>query len=528
MKPRRIRRQGRARAAILISVALVVGAAGLTSIWIHRFSGPGLRRDGPVDTAAAGPPAPPASFEEGLRAFCSRCHLFPPPDSTVKRKWEKEVRSMVEIAGADAAPGLSIARAIEYFRERAPEELPWPQSHAGRGLVASPAPRVLHVTPVGAPPTPAISSLRLAKLFDDAPPVAIGCDMRHGLVFVQRRVGDRIAFDRIAEVPHPARTAIADLDADGRRDLLVADLGSFNPGDHDRGRALWLRALDGRRFETVPLLEGIGRVSDVQAGDLDGDGDLDLAVASFGWRATGEVIILENLGGRDGSGRPRFNRRQLDPRPGALQSIIEDLDRDGRLDVVVQFAQHFETVCAFLNRGALVFEAREIHRAPHPNWGYSSMELADLDADGDLDAVAVNGDALDDGIPKPFHGVAWLENVGSFPFRERWLATLPGAHQARVVDLDGDGDLDVVACAFLPHFPMETRRPLTTDSVLLIEQIGRGEFAARALEALASDHVALDAGDFDGDGRLEVMTGSFVLDPKQQAPISDWITIIDP
>ena len=50
---------------------------------------------------------------------------------------------------------------------------------------------------------------------------------------------------------------------------------------------------------------------------------------------------------------------------------------------------------------------------------------------------------------KPYHGVIWLENTGTFPFVEHRLATLPGAQRAQAADLDGDGDLDIVASAFV-------------------------------------------------------------------------------
>ena len=43
----------------------------------------------------------------------------------------------------------------------------------------------------------------------------------------------------------------------------------------------------------------------------------------------------------------------------------------------------------------------------------------------------------------------WLENTGAFPFVEHRLADLPGVFRAQAGDLDGDGDLDIVACAFI-------------------------------------------------------------------------------
>ena len=56
--------------------------------------------------------------------------------------------------------------------------------------------------------------------------------------------------DEIAQIelfrrgqPHPV-----DLDRDGRNDLLVANPGSYQPGDHDKGGVAWLRHLSDGRF----------------------------------------------------------------------------------------------------------------------------------------------------------------------------------------------------------------------------------------------------------------------------------------
>ncbi|NIM61309.1 MAG: hypothetical protein GTN89_13845, partial [Acidobacteria bacterium] len=52
---------------------------------------------------------------------------------------------------------------------------------------------------------------------------------------------------------------------------------------------------------------------------------------------------------------------------------------------------------------------------------------------------------------KFYHGVEWLENRGNAEFSAHRVGSLYGAHSAEAVDLDGDGDLDVVASGFLPQ-----------------------------------------------------------------------------
>jgi hypothetical protein len=79
-----------------------------------------------------------------------------------------------------------------------------------------------------------------------------------------------VEYGRRAIVPHPAHTAIVDLDNDQQEELLVADLGSFLPEDHGKGQVLWLRPLaDGTGFNSVKLLGNIGRVTDIEAADFD-------------------------------------------------------------------------------------------------------------------------------------------------------------------------------------------------------------------------------------------------------------------
>jgi hypothetical protein len=218
---------------------------------------------------------------------------------------------------------------------------------------------------------------------------------------------------------------------------------------------------------------------------------------------------------------PSFTEHVVDPRPGSIHAIPTDLNGDGHLDMVVLIAQQFETVMAYLGTGAgFEFTPREIYTAPHPNWGSSGIELVDLDGDGDTDVLYTHGDTFDDQIIKPYHGIQWLENTGAFPFVEHRLADLPGVFRAQAGDLDGDGDLDVVACAFIAGGSNldESSMP----SLVWLEQVRAGVFERRTLERTAPRHATLDLADVDGDGDLDIVVGNFMTDGRAAAYVEVW------
>jgi hypothetical protein len=127
-----------------------------------------------------------------------------------------------------------------------------------------------------------------------------------------------------------------DLDADGTLDLVVADLGSFPSNDHDRGRVVWLRGCaDSHDYEPIVIGRGLGRVADVRPADFDRDGDLDLAVAVFGMERTGDTRVLWNV--TQPGQALRFEHEIVDLRPGPIYAAVElaDFDADGDLDFVV-------------------------------------------------------------------------------------------------------------------------------------------------------------------------------------------------
>jgi anthranilate/para-aminobenzoate synthase component II len=181
----------------------------------------------------------------------------------------------------------------------------------------------------------------------------------------------------------------------------------------------------------------------------------------------------------------------IDKRPGTIHVPVTDLNRDGQPDFVALISQEHETIVAFINGGG-DFRQETIYQAPHPAYGSSGIQLADMDGDDDLDVLYTNGDGFDEPfLVRPYHGVQWLENEGRFPFSFHRLARMPGVQRAVAGDVDGDRDQDIVAVSYLPPvvFP---REQLDLDSVVLLEQIEKGVFVSHGPGDPAAVHYAID------------------------------------
>jgi hypothetical protein len=457
-------------------------------------------------------------------ALCGTCHRLPPPDILPRAAWRDELIRMQRIQDGSesqtAAPPPALrtdyASALAWYEHRAPAALAapaaWPPT--------DPSPAFTHhaLTPPSAPPTPVVSDVALVELDGDARLELVVCDMRHGMVFLGRPYDQSAGLTLIAQLSNPARAVAVDLDRDGTKDLLVADLGEFLPRDHDKGAVVWLRGLGDGRFAPFAV-GGLPRIADVEAADFDGDGDLDLLVSAFGYRRTGSVQIFENRT-TDWS-KPAFTPVTIDARPGAVRALPTDLDGDGRIDVIAVLSQEHEMVVAYHNEGALKFRSEVLYRAPHPNWGSSGMSLADVDGDGDTDVLLANGDTFDDSLLKPYHGLAWLSRLGKgrdVRFVYRSLASLPGPHSIVAADVDGDGDQDIVASALIAGGAGDEDARLP--AVVWLEQT-RGRFARHTLELGFPRHAALAAGDYDRDGDVDLVVGEMAT----TGPSAKWVEV---
>jgi len=362
---------------------------------------------------------------------------------------------------------------------------------------------------------PQITHVQVVDFDDDGRNDVIACDAQRSSVLWYRQTEDGSWDERVLgdQLIVPAHATVVDLDQDGDRDVLVSILGNIWPDDGVIGRLVLLENLGGQ-FQQRILLDDIRRVADAQADDLDGDGDLDLAVAEFGY-AHGSVMTLENVGGL------QFRERELIVAPGAIHVQIADYDGDGDRDVATIISQDEEELWGFENLGNWEFRARRLFWTPNFDLGSAGLVQSDLDADGDQDLLLPVGDNFEDqyAYPQPYHGCLWFENRGGWEFVERRLANFGGTYAAAVGDLDADGDRDVVLVSMSNDWD-RAENP----SIAWLENDGQQNFTPWQIASDPIHLVTVACGDIDNDGRDDVVAGGLHVRPPfdRRGRITAW------
>jgi hypothetical protein len=301
----------------------------------------------------------------------------------------------------------------------------------------------------------------------------------------------------VAGVAAPAHVEAIDFDRDGDLDLVVAALGFLFPNNNRVGSAIILENDGQQKFRSHYIADRVARVADARAADLDGDGDLDVSVAGFGYD-DGETSWLENMGGWT------FRQNVLQRLSGPINAIPGDINGDKLPDVVALVSQEWEEIWAFVNNGKGTLAPRMLWGSTNADFGSSWMTLVDIDKDGDPDILYANGDAFEYAPPnsRPWQGVQWLENRGDLKFELHRMIDQQGATSPEAVDLDDDGDLDVL----LVNANNDWDNP-EAPSLLWLENDGKMQFAMHPIATSPTHLLTLAVGDLDGDGKPDAVTG---------------------
>ncbi len=236
------------------------------------------------------------------------------------------------------------------------------------------------------------------------------------------------------------------------------------------------------------------------AEDLDMDGDNEFVICEFG-HLTGKVSLITKE--EDGG----YHSSILLSQPGAIRVVAEDMNKDGKKDLVIMTSQGDESITILYQEKSLVFRREKAIRFS-PVYGSSWFELLDYDNDGDIDIATVNGDNADKSqVPKPYHGLRIHLNDGNNNFEEAYFYPLNGATRVLARDFDKDGDVDFALIATFPDYEKEPKRSFV---YLKNEDPKNFEFKTSTFKAVENARwFLMDAGDMDQDGDLDIILSAF-------------------
>lgn len=248
---------------------------------------------------------------------------------------------------------------------------------------------------------------------------------------------ERIVFDVGLNAVHDL--VAADLDRDGRTDVITMS---------DKNNLRWYQIPKDPREPWQRHDIGPGVHAGVAIGDLDGDGDPDVARSNV-WFENVDGAAVKWKEHRIPFGNP------AQPYPLATRARVVDIDRDGDSDLVMTENEIRAGRISWLENTDGKGDKWTVHDLPatdsEARGAYHSLAVEDFDNDGDWDVFSVEMEAIA-GARQP-RWYIW-ENVDGrgAKFVERVIFDGKlGGHEAVVADVDGDGDLDICSKLWRPR-----------------------------------------------------------------------------
>ena len=225
----------------------------------------------------------------------------------------------------------------------------------------------------------------------------------------------------------------ADVNGDGKLDLLA---NSAQPRGKFPDSAVWLevpknpRKADRWTRHVFAKNDAPGLSHYLGAGDLNSDGRLDITLAAKGGPSdkSGKGEWFAWWEAGEDPTKPFKKHRLPGVHPGATNILPADVNGDGKLDIVASRG-HGTGLIWYENPGWKIHDINTELLSSH------CLQVGDIDDDGDIDAVT---------CAYVSRKVAWFENDGKGKFTTHIIHNDQAAYDIRLVDMDADGDLDTL------------------------------------------------------------------------------------
>ncbi|MDX1638669.1 MAG: VCBS repeat-containing protein [Balneolaceae bacterium] len=279
--------------------------------------------------------------------------------------------------------------------------------------------------------------------------------------------------------------------------IFATLIGIMAPNDEREGQIV---KINRQQTGYKVLIDSLRRPVHTRIHDFDRDGSSDYLVCEYG-NNLGQLSI--HYGSTDGS----FTKKTVIAKSGAVKTILTNYDGEGGIDMLVLFAQGDERIDLFLNRGDRHYERRTLLRFP-PQYGSYDLQFTDIDEDGRNELLYMNGDNGDySNILKPYHGFRIFDRDGSGEYVQRFFFPMHGASTMELADIDRDGDRDI---ALTSTFPGEGEKAGPGVIILENQRMGKElDFKPYQVDrSLGRPWTLVESFDADRDGDLDLVAAS--------------------
>ncbi|MDD5688238.1 MAG: FG-GAP-like repeat-containing protein [Elusimicrobia bacterium] len=305
--------------------------------------------------------------------------------------------------------------------------------------------------------------------------------------------------------------AIGDIDGDGKSEVVANDWASYSLGSHGLVYFDYPDATE----KTLISFSGYPdytywRSDDIRLADMNKDGKLDVIggiSATYGDNNNCMVELWENMGGGV------WTRHNLDTAANTYyikNIVIADIDRDGKLDVVIRTDPYSSSlsanICIYFQDTLNSWVKKSFNTVID-----EGMDVGDIDGDGYPD-IAIGG--------RWYKTPATGQRTGTYTaydFASKWLPTSPeqsgfpswaqGGCRVKIADLNDDGKNEILVS------PAEA--PTKTLPVAYYTSNnptgGVSAWTEHVLEANIQNAHTLEVADFDKNGKLDVLCGGIGL-----------------